>query len=322
MRFLSNDRARINMKKKVALITTVFDEGQSIISFLGSIKHQTKQPNEIIIVDAKSKDETVDLIDKFQQQNPLMVIKLFIREGNRSAGRNEAIQKSSSELIAATDAGCILDSKWLESITKPFEKIVNIDIVSGWYQPDAKTFFEDCLGYYSIPPLTKINPNEFLPSARSICFRKSAWESIGGFNENMTLSEDTDFNLRLKGAGFKFVFEPRAKVYWRPRKNFIQLFRQSFSYNYSDAQKNILIYQKRLIVAAVFIIIMTTLLMLIDHKLIVVPMALILVFLLHKSYYKKLSSVIIIPLIKIITISGALTGFCAGKFSKITRLIK
>lgn len=310
------------MDVKFSFITTVYNESATIVPFLESILNQTKLPDEIVIVDAQSTDDTIKKIKNTLGNQKKIPWQLLIEKGNRSVGRNVAIKNSSYGYIACSDAGCTLEPSWLEEISKPLIESNSIDVVSGWYKPDAKTFFEDCLGRYSIPSLVKINSNEFLPSARSICFKKTAWGKIGGFNETMTLSEDTSFNLSLKKAGFKFVFKPSAIVYWRPRKNFTQLFKQSFSYNYSDAQKNILIYQKKLLVAAVFIIIIATLLMLIDHRLIVVPLVLILIFLFHKSYYKKPSSIILMPLIKVVTITGALTGFGMGKFSKITRLTK
>ena len=41
----------------------------------------------------------------------------------------------------------------------------------------------------------------FLPSGRSIAFKKSAWKEVGGYPENLYTGEDTLFDLKLKEKG-------------------------------------------------------------------------------------------------------------------------
>jgi glycosyltransferase involved in cell wall biosynthesis len=81
----------------VALITTVFNEEDSIEKFLDSIVNQTQKPFELVIVDAGSKDKTVAIIKNYSKKLPL---KLFIHKGNRSVGRNFAIKNATSNTMA------------------------------------------------------------------------------------------------------------------------------------------------------------------------------------------------------------------------------
>jgi hypothetical protein len=85
--------------------------------------------------------------------------------------------------------------------------------------------------------LKKVDPNTFLPSSRSIAFRKAAWKSVNGYPEWLTLTaEDTLFDVCLKNADCNFVFAPKAVVYWRPRRNLSALLRQYYLYGFGDGE--------------------------------------------------------------------------------------
>src|SRR5690348_9677865 len=104
---------------KNTFITTVLNEEKSINKLLESLADQTLKPDEIIIADGGSTDNTKELIVNFQKKSKLK-IKLIEAKGNRSVGRNAAINEAKGELILCSDAGCWLDGKWVEKITKPF----------------------------------------------------------------------------------------------------------------------------------------------------------------------------------------------------------
>ena len=80
----------------------------------------------------------------------------------------------------------------------------------------------------------KIDKNNFLPSSRSVAFRKTAWTSINGYPENLDTCEDLVFDKKLKQSGFKFFFAQEALVYWPQRHNFMQAFKQFFAYAMGD----------------------------------------------------------------------------------------
>lgn len=220
---------------KVTLITTVKNEEESIGLFLDSIKKQTRMPDEVIVVDGGSTDTTVSVISNSQFIISKKNVKLIKKKGNRSVGRNTAVKNSSNNIIACTDAGCILDPHWLERITFPF-KNAEIDVVAGFYKPLTKSIFEKCLSTYTCTMVDKLDQKNFLPSSRSIAFRKESWEKAKGYPEKLNTCEDLIFDRHLKDKGAKFVTEEKAFVYWPQRANIFQAARQFFAYAVGDGK--------------------------------------------------------------------------------------
>jgi len=249
---------------KVSLIITLLNEEKTIGKLLNSIVEQTKKPDEIIICDGGSKDKTIKITQnsKLKTENHNLKLKILIRHGvNRARGRNEAIEQATGDIICVTDAGCILDENWIANIIKPFNNS-SIDIVAGFYQPVTKNVFQKCLACYTSIMTDKVDPANFLPSSRSIAFKKQVWQEIGGYPENLDYCEDLVFAKKLKDRGFKFTFAKDAIVYWPQKENLRQAFAQFFHYAQGDSQaryrphlnKILLIYLRYLLFFIIFIL--------------------------------------------------------------------
>src|SRR3989304_5681633 len=102
---------------KLSVCITVLNAEGLIAPLLQSILSQSKKPNEIVIVDGGSKDNTVEIIKHFQKKNKS--IRLLLEKCLRARGRNLAVEISNNDIIAMTDAGCIAQKDWLEKITAP-----------------------------------------------------------------------------------------------------------------------------------------------------------------------------------------------------------
>jgi glycosyltransferase involved in cell wall biosynthesis len=228
-------------KKKVSLITTERNEAGAIKEFLESALNQSRKPDEIVIADAASNDDTVDIINEYAKQYPQ--IRLVNAPGNRSVGRNAAIEAAQNEVIAVTDVGCRLDPDWLKNITNPFET-AGVEVVSGMFKPEPKTSFERISTDLMLQSNQKIDVATWLPSSRSIAFTKTAWEKAGRYPEyeefgNATVArlcggEDTLYDLNLRKAGYTFHDGLAGVVYWRPRPNLVEFFRQYKMYSTGD----------------------------------------------------------------------------------------
>jgi len=220
-------------KKTLSLIVTVYNEAETIENFLASCFKQTLPFDELIIVDAKSTDATVDIIKNFSKKNAV-AIRLFIREGNRSVGRNFAVKKSRGQWLAISDAGCVLDKNWLKALSAEQNK-TQARVVAGYYQGLATSAFEEAsIPYFLVMP-DRIQPSRFLPATRSMLIEKSLWEKLGGLNEKLDYNEDYQFAHRLKNLDIKIAFSEEARVYWLPPRNILEFCQKIFNFARGDA---------------------------------------------------------------------------------------
>jgi glycosyltransferase involved in cell wall biosynthesis len=220
---------------RVSVIVTVLNEAKSLSRLLDSLAAQTRQPDEVVICDGGSTDGTLSVLDA-ENRFPLRVLQ---RPGaNISQGRNAAIRAATGEVIAVTDAGVGLDSRWLEEILSPFEER-DVQAAAGFFCPDPRTLFETAMGATVLPEFEDIHPERFLPSSRSVAFRKGAWEAVGGYPEWLDYCEDLIFDFRLRARYGAFAFVPEALVYFRPRSSLRAFFRQYYRYARGDGKADL-----------------------------------------------------------------------------------
>src|SRR5581483_6678526 len=231
------------MEIKIAFITTVYNEAENIEFLLESLRKQTRKPDEVIIVDAGSSDGTIHFIKNWiknlRSENFRKRIRLVIKKGNRSVGRNEAVKKAKAGIIVSSDSGCVLDINFIRNITLPF-KDSRIDVVAGFYKGLTSSVFQKSLTPYVLVMPDRVDPRNFLPSARSMAFTKNIWRKVGGFPIEYSYNEDFVFAKRLKKIGANLIFKKNAVVFYIPRKNIWESFVMFFKFAYGDAQSGIL----------------------------------------------------------------------------------
>lgn len=217
---------------KVSLVATVRNEGGNIRGFLEGLLAQTRPADEVIITDGGSTDDTVEVIREFIQAGAS--IHLIPAPGaNPARGRNLAIQQTTGEIIASTDAGSRAEPGWLEELTSPF-KDPTVDVACGFSMADAHSRREESFGILILGDIRDVNMRTFSPSHRSIAFRKAVWEKVGGYPEEIICAEDSLFNQRAREQGAKFVFCPKALVHWRPPGTLRAASRKFFRYARDD----------------------------------------------------------------------------------------
>ncbi len=219
---------------QVSLIATVLNEGTSIRRLMDSILAQTRPPDEVVICDGGSCDDTVAILREYEDRLPLKVIE---RPGaNISQGRNAAIAVASYPVIAVTDAGVRLDPHWLEHLIAPFEADPHTHAVAGFFLPDPATPFEVAMGATVLPSLEDINPRKFMPSSRSAAFRRDVLEQVGGYPEWLDFCEDLILDFRVVAQYGPFVFAPQAIAYFRPRSSLRAFIKQYYQYARGDGK--------------------------------------------------------------------------------------
>jgi glycosyltransferase involved in cell wall biosynthesis len=221
---------------ETSVVITVRDEEKEIIQLLRSIQNQSQNPTEVIFVDGGSMDKTVEMIKSFANSD--FSLKVVVANGaNRSKGRNIGISAANSDVIACTDAGVVLDRFWLENLTKSLAD-QKADFVGGVYVQNGESLLQKCIGILQYPNLDKLDAS-FLPSSRSVAFRKSVWQTVGGYPEYLEKAEDTFFDLAIKEKNFKIALAKDAVVFFPARNSIGALFNQYSSYAEWDVRAHL-----------------------------------------------------------------------------------
>jgi GT2 family glycosyltransferase len=215
-----------------ALVTTCWNENSSVNNWISDVKGQTRRPDQIWIVDAGSKDGTLDALRAWEKEDSR--VRIVLRERcNVAEGRNLAIRNSTTSHVASTDMGCRLDARWLEAISEPFDADSTLDVVAGNYAADMSTVSSPAAraafymndGYHP-----RLEPG-FLPSSRSIAYRRGMWDAMEGYPEDLTLAaDDSVFALQFHKMGFRMGFAPQALCLWRRHSTMKAYWKESFVY--------------------------------------------------------------------------------------------
>lgn len=222
-----------------SLVLTVLNEELSLPSFLHSIAEQRVLPNEIVVVDGGSTDDTVEQLRSWAPPAGCTLIVLEQPGANISEGRNLAVAHASSDRILVTDAGTILDSEWSALMLAAFDEGSSPDVIGGFFRPTGRTLVERTIAFAITPNVMEIDGSKFLPSSRSLGFTRQAWSNAGGYPEWLDYCEDLLFDLRMKQLDLRFTFVADAVVTWSARSNIASFMKQYFRYARGDGKANL-----------------------------------------------------------------------------------
>lgn len=215
---------------KVSLIATVLNAGDRIEGFLTSVASQAHAPDEVIVVDGGSTDGTAERLRDADG------VTLIEEPGaNIARGRNLAIAAASHQAIAVADADCAYGPGWLAALLEPLES--GADVAMGWTEPVIDSFLDACVSSLGFPSsAADVDPSTFMPSARSVAFRREALDAVGGYPEWLAIGEDMWVNHRWRERAFDMRMAPDAVARWHPRSSLADIWRQYVRYARGDGQ--------------------------------------------------------------------------------------
>jgi glycosyltransferase involved in cell wall biosynthesis len=173
--------------KKVSIIITTKNEEQNIGRCLESLKKQSYQNFEIIVVDNNSSDRTKEISNKYTK-------KVFNKGNERSEQRNFGVSKARGEYILYLDADMIL-SKGV--IKECLDFIKRDKKIKALYIPEkiiGQGFFIKVRAF----------ERSFYDASVIDCVRfieKGTFDKAGGFDTKLTGPEDWDFDKKIRNLG-------------------------------------------------------------------------------------------------------------------------
>mgnify|MGYP001202699342 FL=1 len=196
-------------------IPTLNEEGY-IGGILGCLEKQTHKDFEVVVVDGGSEDKTKNEVMKFSNKYPISFIKS--PERGVSFQRNYAAKKSKNDYLIFFDADVMVENDFLEKINKVIEE-TSVDVLTTWNKPisdrPVDEFIYLFMNIFMLEMIKKTNPGAI---GVFICVKKSSFEKIGGFRENVSFGEDYDLAKRLHESGFTYTLLKNPKVHVSVRR--------------------------------------------------------------------------------------------------------
>jgi len=208
---------------QVSLVIPTYNRLMKLFRLLKSLNRLTPLPDEVIIIDDHSMDQTPELLQRWKDLDNRICKKIVLKDQNKGPAhsRNIGIELASNKLVAFVDDDVVIKSDWVEKITSPLSTAHKSLVGVGGV---VKAFKKHIISqYYVIHNILEapIQLN-YLPSV-NCCFKKEHLMEVGGFDDNFLFAggEDTDLCLRLKKRGFFFDKVQDAIVYHDFSPNFI-----------------------------------------------------------------------------------------------------
>ena len=197
----------------ISVIIPSFNEEENIAQCLVSLCHQTvpRSEYEIIVVDGGSKDATCEIAQKYAD-------KVFTQTSKKVGGaRNDGVKAAKGEIIATTDADCILPPTWVKRIGRDFADPAVVQVYGPVYPIEvglknrfslflANTFSR--IGYYSRTFYYTLGCNT--------AFRKDAFIRAGMYH-CIDAGDDLEIAMRMKDLG-TVRFDGKLKVGFSMRR--------------------------------------------------------------------------------------------------------
>jgi glycosyltransferase involved in cell wall biosynthesis len=183
------------MTLDVSVVIPAYNAGRFIAQAIRSVLSQTRPPREVIVVDDGSTDDTAAVVKAFGSR-----VRYFHQSNARqAAARNSGVRRAGAEVLAFLDADDVWRPDKLERQLTILEARADVGLVSCSLREidahgrpgrlhTAKTrgrcFREVLLGA------------DTTASGSTCVVRRSVFHAVGGFGENLSPCEDTDFLWR------------------------------------------------------------------------------------------------------------------------------
>lgn len=109
------------MKADISVVIPVYNVEQYLERCLESVRHQTLQPEEVILVDDGSTDSSGQICDRYGEQFPYFQV-IHQANGGLSAARNAGIERASGRYITFLDSDDFLHPLYLEILYQNAEE--------------------------------------------------------------------------------------------------------------------------------------------------------------------------------------------------------
>lgn len=201
-----------------SVVMAAHDSAATIGAAIESVRLQTREDWELIVVDDGSRDGTAEVAGAFSDPR----VRVVREPENRGPGaaRNRGISLAQAPVVCTLDS----DDLWLPQYLEAMARALDADPAAAVACTDAWVLDEATGRVRKTSALASQHPPRPLPHEtqtflvellrrnfvyNSVAARRESLLAVGGYDERLWIGEDWELWLRLAAAGFRFVFVPQ-----------------------------------------------------------------------------------------------------------------
>ena len=197
-----------------SVIIPTLNEEKYLPKLLRCLVNQIDKDFEVIVVDGKSEDKTVDAAGNFSDSISSLTILNAVKR-NVSYQRNLGAKYAKGKFLVFFDADTQIPFNFLSQVHNYLLENRNCNLLTTWMKPDSKSRADQTLIAITsiLIELAKAINKPFMGGA-NVIIKKSIFEKVRGFDEKLKLSEDHDLAQRLLKSKIilHILKEPRATI--------------------------------------------------------------------------------------------------------------
>lgn len=215
---------------KISAVICSYNRARFILAAVESIFNQNfdKSEYEVIVVDNNSKDNTVELLEKYKQSHPDYNFSYFV-EYNQGVAytRSRCALEAKGAIVAYLDDDSTAQPLWLQHIVSFYDAHPTVYSTGGKITPVFLTDIPDWYSKYFFGLVGNFNlgdkelklVKERYPCGANMSFRKRVFEEIGYFNHSLgrkgtglIATEEKEIYKRILAAGHDVYYLPYVEV--------------------------------------------------------------------------------------------------------------
>ena len=198
---------------KISIITVCYNSEKTIKDTLESVLKQSYDNYEYLIVDGKSKDNTLNIVKSYEKKFKGKIKIYSEKDNGLYDAMNKGIKNSNGDVIGIINSDDILaDKDTLKKIANAFKNEKCEGTYSNLYIMDYETMskpirtFKAGIGNYKFG---------WYPPHPTLYLKKEVYNKYGLYNQNYKIAADYDFMLRIMKANVNLKYINDYLVYMR-----------------------------------------------------------------------------------------------------------
>jgi hypothetical protein len=207
------------VKPTVAVVIPAYCAEQTLPPLIAALQAQSHVPQEIIVVDDCSPDDTAQAAE----QAGATVVRAE-KNGGPGPARNLGVARATADVVMFTDADCLVETDWIERALSFMDAQDTPVTTSGYLGPVSHDLSSQFQHWEKRAREPFVPAHIAATNGHSLTVTRALFQKVGGMPDLRT-SEDFLFGLRVS-AEAKIMYDPANGVYHRFRPGVCGFFKQ------------------------------------------------------------------------------------------------